>query len=82
MWSRDLIRYSATPRALLVSRPHPRSIISVVYPVLRYGCSSFDDDNNFKVYMTLYFNAVIYEYNPTLNLPLFHRMTCKQFIAV
>ena len=31
MWSRDLIRHSATPRALLVSRPHPRSIIPVVY---------------------------------------------------
>ena len=31
MWSRDLIRHLATPRALLVSRPHPRSIIPVVY---------------------------------------------------
>ena len=27
-WSRDLIKHSAAPRALLVSRPRPRPIIS------------------------------------------------------
>ena len=31
MWSRSLIRHSATPRALSASRPHPRSRNPVVY---------------------------------------------------